>query len=297
MNPPRVPADPTPAMARGGTFVRHGAFAWGRQEQETAGIAPPADHCMVIEDALAAAAKDPDRVNDLLDELREARLWLPLPDEGPVTDGCAVRLPTVTYLGAEFVPAFTSAERLSSWPTGTLILAQIKPAQTESAQGEPGQAATVPHIVVPAAELARLLPPGMGIALNAGAQASVPIFPEGVGYLAAVGAGQVRVGHPPADPVALLSEVRAALRSIPDVRHASRAWLCVPGRGEGLVISVTLNDPASQAAHDAVIAAVERAAATMPHQFPIDVTFPGEGSPDQVDEWISAYAEPFYLSD
>jgi hypothetical protein len=29
--------------------------------------------------------------------------------------------------------------------------------------------------------------------------------------------------------------------------------------------------------------------------FPIDVTFPGEGEPDQVDEWISAHAEPFYL--
>jgi len=29
--------------------------------------------------------------------------------------------------------------------------------------------------------------------------------------------------------------------------------------------------------------------------FPIDVTFPGEGEPDQIDEWISAHAEPFYI--
>ncbi len=29
--------------------------------------------------------------------------------------------------------------------------------------------------------------------------------------------------------------------------------------------------------------------------FPIDVTFPGENEPDQVDAWISAYAEPFYI--
>jgi hypothetical protein len=28
---------------------------------------------------------------------------------------------------------------------------------------------------------------------------------------------------------------------------------------------------------------------------PIDVTFPGENEPDQVDAWISAYAEPFYI--
>jgi len=32
----------------------------------------------------------------------------------------------------------------------------------------------------------------------------------------------------------------------------------------------------------------------VPHQFPIDVTFPGEGAPDLVDEWIAANAEPFY---
>jgi len=31
------------------------------------------------------------------------------------------------------------------------------------------------------------------------------------------------------------------------------------------------------------------------HQdFPIDVTFPGESEPDQMDAWISACAEPFY---
>jgi hypothetical protein len=271
MNPPRVPADLTPAMARGGTFVRPGAFAWGRADARDRASSG------VVEDALAAAVKDPDRLTDLLGELRRGRLWLPLPGgEGPVTDGSAVRLPTVTYLGGEFVPAFTSAERLACWsPDGT---------------------ADMPHIVVPAAELARLLPLGVGIALNPGAEASVPIYPEGVRHLAEAGGGKVRVGHPPADPVALLGEVRATLGSVPAVRQASRAWLCVPGQGEGLVISVALHDPACAEAHQAVIEAVERAAAVVPHQFPIDVTFPGEGAPDQVDEWISAHADPFYVS-
>jgi hypothetical protein len=269
MNPPRVPADPTPTVAHGGTFVRPGALVWSRPDTSPGACSDSG----VIEDALAAAAKDHDRVTDLLDQLRRARLWLPLPDGGPVTDGSAVLLPTVTYLGAEFVPAFTSAERLSHWQ-----------------QDDPR------HIVVPAAELARLLPPEMGIALNPGAEASVPIYPEGIGHLAAVGSGEVRVGHPPADPVALLGEVRAALRAVPAVRRASRAWLTVPRRGEGLIISVTLDDPANAAAHDAVIEAIERAAALVPHQFPIDVTFPGEGAPDQVDEWVAAYAEPFYLA-
>ncbi len=106
----------------------------------------------------------------------------------------------------------------------------------------------------------------------------------------------VRVGRPPADPLPLLSEVRAALTAIPGARQAARAWLSVSGQGEGLVISVTLDDPASQDAHQEVLDAVQRAVAAVPKQgFPIDVTFPGENEPDQVDAWISAYAEPFYI--
>jgi hypothetical protein len=273
---PTTPTNPASAMSHGGTFIRPGAVGWGHPDQPSAPAA--------TEHALAAAAKDPDRVTDLLDELSRGRLWLPLPDdERPVTDGSAVVLPTVTYLGAEFVPAFTSARQLAAW----------------HGRGLPEPAA-MPHIVVPAAELARLLPAGLGIALNPGAEASVPIYPEGVGYLAAAlvltDGAQVRVGRPPADPAMLLTEIRTALGTIPEVQQASRAWLSVPGQGEGLVISVTLHDPGSEATHDQVISAIEQAVGAVPEQgFPIDVTFPGEGKPDQVDEWISAHAEPFYI--
>jgi hypothetical protein len=278
---PTTPTNPgsamsNSAMSRGSTFMRPGAVGWGHPDQDLTSAA--AEH------ALAVAAKDPDRVTDLLDELSRGRLWLPLPDDQrPVTDGSAVLLPTVTYLGAEFVPAFTSAQELAAWHDR---LQQDSP--------------DLPHIVVQVAELARLLPAGMGIALNPGAEASVPIYPEGVGYLAAAllpaDGAQVRVGRPPADPVTLLTEIRTALGSIPAVQQASRAWLSVPGEGEGLVISVTLRDPASEAAHGQVISAIEQAVGTVPDQgFPIDVTFPGEGAPDQVDEWISAHAEPFYI--
>jgi Asp-tRNA(Asn)/Glu-tRNA(Gln) amidotransferase A subunit family amidase len=158
----------------------------------------------------------------------------------------------------------------------------------------------MPHIVVPAADLARRMPAGVGIALNPGAEASVPIYPEGVGYLAATllvtDGTQVRMGRPPADPVPLLSEVRTALSSVPGVRQASRAWMSVPGRGEGLVISVALDDPASETAHQEVLDAVERAVQAGPGEgYPIDVTFPGESEPDLLDAWISAHAEPFYI--
>ena len=188
------PTSPTSAMSQGATFMRPGAMAWGHPGWASQ---PPADPAtpVTIEHALAAAAKDPDQVTDLLDELSRGRLWLPLPEARPVTDGTPVR-----------------------------------------------------------------------------------------------------VGRPPADPLPLLSEVRTALSAIPGARQASRAWLSVSGQGEGLVISVTLDDPASQDAHQEVLDAVQRAVAAVPAQgFPIDVTFPGENEPDQVDAWISAYAEPFYI--
>jgi len=254
------PVTPTSALSRGGTFMRPGAMAWGHGAQGDPAVQDPATPA-AVEDALATAVKDPDRVTALLDELSRGRQWLPLPDASPVTDGSAVLLPTVAYLGAEFVPAFTSAERLAGWPGKMAVPA---PSPGEGERLSPGGApfAAMPHIVVPVAELARRMPPGVGIALNPGAETSVPISPEGVGYLAAAVAvaegTQVRVGRPPADPVPLLSEVRSALSTVPAVRQASRAWLSVPGEGEGLVISVTLDDPGSETAHLDVLAAVAR---------------------------------------
>jgi hypothetical protein len=53
------------------------------------------------------------RLGELLDVLSGGRLWVPLPDDvHPVTDGSAVTLPTVTYLGRDFIPAFTAARQL-----------------------------------------------------------------------------------------------------------------------------------------------------------------------------------------
>jgi hypothetical protein len=341
-----VPAQPLPppddvlpaqAMAYGGTFVRPGALAWGGTKDAPDGAY---SSCEAVEQVLAAAVKDPDRMEDLLDELSRARLWVPLPaGQRPVTDGSAVALPTVTYLGTEFVPCFTSIQRLASWVRSTPAADPPAPAgttdgvPTETGHGRPsaehsdgqhprryplgeyqfndverpwqraGDARVAPHIVVPAAALARNLPAGLGLAVNPGAEASVPIYPEGVADLAALHASAsgipIRVGHPPAEPEALLREVGSGLHALPSVRQAARAWLSVPGQGEGLIISVTLDDPASEPAHEAVVGTIERAVAAVPlqAQFPIDVTFPGESEPDLVDEWVAENTVPFYTRD
>jgi hypothetical protein len=135
----------------------------------TTTVASAADEGAVAR-ALAAAVTDAGRIVDLLDVLKTARLYLPLPDDGtPVITGTAVTLPTVSYLGNDFVPAYSSAALLRE------LTSQDRAATPDS---------EVPHAVVRAADLARLLPPSIGIALNAGASQSVPVYPQGVAYLA-----------------------------------------------------------------------------------------------------------------
>jgi len=122
-----------------------------------------------------------------------------------------------------------------------------------------------------------------------------------VTYLAAIqglaGGVRIRVGHPPQEPTRLIREASAQLRTVPAVREARTAWLSVAGRGEGLIISIGLDNPADQAAQDAATYAVERAAAMVTEDagFPIDVTFPGGAEPNPVAESVAASAAPFYL--
>lgn len=240
-----------------------------------------------VERALATAVDDAGRIGELLDVLRTARLWLPLPDDGSrVITGSAVTLPTVSYLGCDFVPAYSSAE---------LMLRLTHPDQPEQSP------ATVPHAVVRAADLARLLPISVGIALNAGASESVPIYPPGVSYLAAEDAAddssRISVGPLPVRPEALLADIGSGLARIPAACEAAAAWLSVQNAGEGLLISVTLDDPGDASVQDAAAAVVERAAwRANPDEagFPIDVTFPADGTPDAIDESVSAFGTPFY---
>jgi hypothetical protein len=245
-----------------------------------------------VERALAAAIADATRIGDLLDSLREARLWLPLTaDRALAGDDGAVTLPTVTYLGCEFIPAYSSQALLIE------LAGRCVPGLATA-----GPAGEVPHAVVGAADLARLLPPDVGIALNVGASQSVPVYPQGVAFLAAdeqADERRVSVGPLPVRPDALLAAVRLELARVPQVREASAGWLSVQFAGEGLLFSVTLDDPADATARDDVVGALERAAAAARPQasYPIDVTFPGEGAPDHIDRWIATAARPFYVRD
>ncbi len=312
----RVPAQ---AMSRGGTIIRPGAVAWGGMRDSTTN---GYSSCEAIERILAAVAADLGQLPGLLSELSTTQLWVPLPARHrPFTDGAAVRLPLIEAEGEDFVPCFTSVQRLTAWVDAADIPRTAPADDFQLAENgrrwqRAGDARVVPHLVVPAAGLARRLPSGLGLALNADAANGLPLYPESVSYLArlAPAAGTagsptgaaVGVGHPPVEPRALLDEIRADLRALRFVRYASRAWLSVASAGEGLVISVALDDPGSEARRAAVINALELACAAVPLRvpFPVDATFPGEilpgktsPSPDLVDEWIRRNTRPFYTRD
>jgi hypothetical protein len=282
------PATSGPAAARPGSGAAAGAATAAAPAAPLVSVTAVEQTAPdgAVERALASAIRDAGRIGDLLDVLRTARLWLPLPDDGtPVITGTAVALPTVSYLGCEFVPAYSSAELLRD-------LARPGEAEPDS---------VVPHVVVRASDLARLLPPSIGIALNPGASESVPVYPQGVTYLAAENSGtdkdRISVGPLPVRPDALLAGLCAGFARLPAVREASAAWLSVQFAGEGLLISVRLDDPSSASLRDTVIAAIEHAvwqAPPLETGFPVDVTFPGEGEPDHIDEWVAVYASPFY---
>jgi len=287
---------PPQAMPRGGTIIRPGAVAWrGMRDTQDAGYSS----CETIERSLAAVVSNPSELPLLLAELAVTRLWLPLPvRRRPFTDGSAVRLPLIGYQDTDFVPCFTSVQRLTRWAH-------------ENEVQRAGDARVVPHIVIRADGLARLLPTGLGLALNPDGAPGLPLYPECVPFLARFAIGWqavlepletgdtgVRIGHPPGEPTGLLAEARAVLRPLRSVREAARAWLSVPGHGEGLVFAVSLRDPSSDLERAAAMDAIERAVAAVPLRVPfrVNVMFPGEPlpSPDPIDAWIAANTRPFY---
>ncbi|HVT71332.1 MAG TPA: SseB family protein, partial [Trebonia sp.] len=244
-------AVPPQAIAYGGTIIRPGAVAWGGIRDavdpdggRAGGRGPSEPSCEAVERALAATLGNPGALPGLIGELAAVRLWVPLPVRGRrFTDGTAVRLPVIGYSGDDFVPCFTSVQRLTAWT-------EADPGRTGE-QRRAGDTRTAPHIVLPATGLARRLPYGLGLAVNPDSVPGLPLYPECVSFLArlaeprplamerAVDVAGVRflIGHPPTEPAALLAEARAALAAQPAVREASRAWLSFPGGGEGLLIA------------------------------------------------------------
>src|SRR3984957_19284627 len=152
---------PAQAMAHGGTIIRPGAVAWGGlRDARDSGYSSGES----IERILASAIADPGLLPALLAELAGTRLWVPLPvRRRPFTDGTAVRLPLVGYAetDTDFVPCFTSVQRLTTWaddvepdPRGGGPLEEFRFGGSGRQWQRAGDARVGPHEGVPAAGLA-----------------------------------------------------------------------------------------------------------------------------------------------
>ena len=196
-------------IPNGGTFLRPGAIAWDGLLSPGPGSADRLGYssCEVVEQAIAAALADLDRLPDLLGELARARLWLPLPDgPKPVTDGSAIVLPVLpcphpaeggapgpaAEESCDHVPAFTSVQRLGTWSDPRALRADPASAAGPLRSGDPARVrdiaagtGMVRHIVVPFAGLVSRLPAGVGVSVNPGSGLGLQLCPDAVACLAA----------------------------------------------------------------------------------------------------------------
>ena len=137
--PPAATAHGNTIIRPGTTIIRPGAVAWGGPPDARDG---GYSSCEAVERALAAVVRNPAELPGLLTELAPSRLWVPLPHR-PFTDGTAVRLPLIRYQDADFVPCFTSVQRLNAW-AGRAEAAALDPVTGAELPGTgpagPGQA-------------------------------------------------------------------------------------------------------------------------------------------------------------
>ncbi|MFD0775816.1 SseB family protein [Streptomonospora algeriensis] len=129
-------------------------------EQATSFPANDVEHALqgALEQS-GAESPDPEPVSAFIAALRQGQVWVPLPEGSGTQDDGSVALPTLDLEGAPFIPAFTSEEQLGL------------------------RSAELPYTVLAARDLAEAMPEGVGLALNPGNPASVPIYPDTVANL------------------------------------------------------------------------------------------------------------------
>lgn len=228
------------------------------------------------EQALQVAIDDQERVGEFLGTLASDQVWIPLPEgAGSQPDG-SFALPTVEFEEHQLIPVFTSEEQLTA-----------------------GAPEDCEHIVVPVAEMVHHFPDGVGMAINPGGAAGMPIPAEVVKELAdeltKMQEGvQVTIDHPAEEPTELLEAVGKSLANVPHVVSASRAWIDVEEAGEGLILGIELDDPSDEQAQQQALDAIQHVVEEVQPEFSLDVTFSDQEDDDPIDEWMLDNTEPFY---
>lgn len=241
----------------------------------------------VMERALVAAQKGELSSDQLLAVLAAGEVWVPLPGGAPPSgqspEGGSVGIPVMMIDGVKYLPVYTSAE--------------------EFGQG----AGDVAHMVSPLRELARQLPPELGIAVNPGGSIGLPIRPAGVemlraGAWTAPAGTQVRLGQPEVEPTELLTALRGTLGRVSEVKSVRSGWAQFGEDPPGVVLGIVL-DLDSEQVRQAVQAAVADARGQVPDAPSVNMVFSAasgdaaadgraDRSGDAVAEWLAVNGNP-----
>jgi hypothetical protein len=155
-----------------------------------------------VESVLLRASRQEADAAELLAALAGAELLVPVAGPPPAEDPTRLRLPAFEDRGRRYVPVFTSPAQLAL-------------------SGHGGG-----HLRLRGRELAAMVDPATGLAVNVGGDLGLPITPEQVRAMGApptLAAGQVvQLGEPAEEPARLLEAVAAGLACAPPTGRSCR---------------------------------------------------------------------------
>ncbi|MEX0169472.1 enhanced serine sensitivity protein SseB [Streptomyces sp. LMG1-1-1.1] len=232
-----------------------------------------------LEEVLAASLGNPAAGGRLVEVLGRSQVWVPLPNGGG-PDSPDLDLATMEIDGAAYVPVFSSEQQFLACVGDHMSFA-----------------------VAPARDFARGLPPQLGIALNPGGAAGVPLPPPAVAELCRTGrtpldgpatGGRVRLFEPDwqDDPVDFLAAASAEFEATGVVTSARRALASVEGTEPALFIGVQLAHWEG-ADRNAPLDALGRALGRVEVAWPVNLILL-DMAQDPVGDWMLERVRPFY---
>ncbi|WP_017236043.1 enhanced serine sensitivity protein SseB [Streptomyces sp. SS] len=232
-----------------------------------------------LEEVLAASLGNPAAGGRLVEVLGRSQVWVPLPNGGG-PDSPDLDLATMEIDGAAYVPVFSSEQQFLACVGDHMSFA-----------------------VAPARDFARGLPPQLGIAVNPGGTAGVPLPPPAVAELCRAGrtpldgpatGGRVRLFEPDwqDDPVDFLAAASTEFEASGVVTSARRALASVEGTEPALFIGVQLAHWEG-ADRNAPLDALGRALGRVEVAWPVNLILL-DMAQDPVGDWMLERVRPFY---
>jgi len=231
-----------------------------------------------LEEVLSAAMGDPGATARVMEVLARSHIWVPLP-QGGSPESRDLDLPTVELDGQVYVPVFSSEQQFLRAASG------------------------MSFTVAPLREFARGLPPQIGMVVNPGGAAGIPLPPAAVLELCRVGSdsgsmgARVRLWEPAPDeePIEFLAAAAGEFAVTPVVLSARRALASVEGGPAALFVGVELDRWQEEDRVEAMTA-LGRALGAVPLPWAVNLVLL-DIAQDPVGDWMLERVRPFFVRD